>query len=216
MNDEEAEWSVEQALLGRGDTLRERIAALPRLLSNPTSTIPCRICATAAIAFDVVDYHKACGADPYRFGMAGVLVTYYRCPSCCCIFTNFFDRWSPQDFKRFIYNRDYELVDPEFDGPRAPRIAAELAPLLGLATARVPALRPRPGRGRRRNRGTRVRASGKLRPARGSATARRPIRRRRRLRCARKDGFPAADLRRDAGLAVGRRRHHPRPNAAAG
>jgi len=143
MNDEEAEWSVEQALLGRGDTLRERIAALPRLLSNPTSTIPCRICATAAIAFDVVDYHKACGADPYRFGIAGIPVTYYRCPSCCCIFTNFFDRWSPQDFKRFIYNRDYELVDPEFDGPRASRIAAELAPLLaGLETARILAYGP--------------------------------------------------------------------------
>jgi hypothetical protein len=143
MNDEEAEWSVEQALLGRGDTLRERIAALPRLLSNPTGTIPCRICATPAIVFDVVDYHKLCDADPYRFGVAGIPVTYYRCPSCCCIFTNFFDRWSPQDFKRFIYNRDYELVDPEFDGRRASCIATELAPLLGgCETARILAYGP--------------------------------------------------------------------------
>src|ERR1700726_1379237 len=114
MNDEEAEWSVEQALLGRGDTLRERIAALPRLLSNPTSTIPCRICATAATSFDVVDYHKVCGADPYRC-RAGT-------------------------------------------------------PARRARTRADPCLRTRRGRGRRRNRGTRVRASGKLRPARGSAT----------------------------------------------
>ena len=139
----DAEWSVEQALLGRGDTLRERIAALPGLQRNPAVAIPCRICTTPAIVFDVVDYHKVCDADPYLFGVAGIPVTYYRCPNCCCVFTNFFDRWSPQDFKRFIYNRDYQLVDPEFEGPRPARIAAELAPLLaGLEAARILAYGP--------------------------------------------------------------------------
>lgn len=104
--------------------LAHRLAGLPRLsrANAAAAALPCKICGQPALFFDVVDFNKCAGF--YCFGLSGVTVKYHRCDQCGFLFTGFFDDWSDDDFRQFIYNDDYCLVDPEYEGVR-PRLAAD-------------------------------------------------------------------------------------------
>ena len=110
--------------------LNHRLAALPRLnRSNAAAAaLRCKICGQTALFFDVVDFNK-CAAF-YYFGPSGVPVSYHRCDQCGFLFTAFFDDWCEDDFRRFIYNDDYRLVDPEYEGIRPRLVANHLAQFL--------------------------------------------------------------------------------------
>lgn len=78
----------------------------------------CKLCSAPTEPFDVCDFTKFCSAEPYSHGFSGVPVFYYRCGNCECTFTDFFDNWSTEDFRRFVYNDDYILVDPDYADTR--------------------------------------------------------------------------------------------------
>jgi hypothetical protein len=119
-------------------TLADRLGLLPRLdrTNARNASIPCKVCASPAPFFDVVDFNK-CGGF-YCFGPSGVAVHYHRCNECGFLFTPFFDNWTSEDFRRFIYNADYTLVDPDYVSIRPISVAGQLARLLdGHQDARI-------------------------------------------------------------------------------
>jgi SAM-dependent methyltransferase len=109
---------------------QERLAGLPRLAANVVDAVECKICGETAPTFDIVDFYKICDRDLYRFGLSGVIIKYYRCGSCKLIFTKFFDDWTPENFSRFVYNDEYELVDGEYREVRPVHTAAMVSELL--------------------------------------------------------------------------------------
>src|SRR5439155_17083264 len=90
--------------------------------------LPCKVCGGAAAYFGSVDFNRNCGE---RQGVvlpaAGVPVPYHRCGKCGFLFTAAFDRFTPDDFRRFIYNDQYALVDPEYAGARPRTVARKFA-----------------------------------------------------------------------------------------
>src|SRR5438270_709952 len=74
----------------------------------------CKCCGTAAYLYGVVDFHKHC--DPtgsQALPLSGVPIYYYRCADCLFLFATAFDRFTAQDFRHYIYNEEYLLIDPE-------------------------------------------------------------------------------------------------------
>jgi hypothetical protein len=117
----------------------ECLAALRPLRDNaPAETIACKVCSGQTAAFDIVDFNKSCDQRLYPFGFSYIPVIYHRCEACSFIFTTFCDSWTSADFSRFIYNDDYILVDSEYTGSRATRMASTIAELLrGCESARI-------------------------------------------------------------------------------
>ncbi len=117
----------------RSADLRERLGALSALRPQRRfeQATSCKLCAHVCPPFDVVDFNKFCSATNfYGFGLAGIPVTYYRCPWCRFLFTRFFDDWSPEEFGRFIYNDDYVRVDGAYVSDRPKKDAEAVAALL--------------------------------------------------------------------------------------
>jgi Methyltransferase domain len=112
-------------------TLADRLASLPPLsrANARIASVPCKICGQDAPFFDVVDFNKCVGF--YCFGPADIAVDWHRCDECGFLFTRFFDDWTHDDFRRFIYNDDYVLVDPEYASVRPILVADHLAQFLG-------------------------------------------------------------------------------------
>jgi 2-polyprenyl-6-hydroxyphenyl methylase/3-demethylubiquinone-9 3-methyltransferase len=80
----------------------------------------------------VADLAKTCRDNPRPiFPATGSTVDYYRCSRCGFLFSTFLDDWTTEQFRRDIYNDDYVLADPEFNGPRAERAANIVATLFG-------------------------------------------------------------------------------------
>jgi hypothetical protein len=77
----------------------------------------------------VVDFNK-CRSSGYGFGASGIAVPYHRCNTCGFLFTAFCDDWSANDFHRFVYNDDYQLVEFEHRSTRARRIVDEMQRIL--------------------------------------------------------------------------------------
>ena len=111
------------------------ITAPPRSAPLPLSAPPetaCKICAAASPLFDVVDFHKNCHeALGTVLRLSGRPVYYYRCPDCGFLFTRSFDDWRPEDFAQFIYNRDYQTLDPDYAEIRPQHCARLLEDLFG-------------------------------------------------------------------------------------
>jgi hypothetical protein len=87
---------------------------------------PCKICGGQASLFGVVDFHRSC--EDWRavvFPLSGVPVYYRRCADCRFLFTDAFDDWSIEDFRRHIYNDAYKLADPDYVSTR-PRANADV------------------------------------------------------------------------------------------
>jgi hypothetical protein len=118
--------------------LADRLMSLPRLdpVNARTAVVQCKICGQGAPFFDVVDFNKC--AAYYPFGPSGVTLSYHRCDACGFLFTPFFDDWTHDDFRRFVYNEDYTIVDPDYVDRRPTQMAEQMARLLnGYQDARI-------------------------------------------------------------------------------
>jgi len=87
---------------------------------------PCKICHGATERFDVVDFAKTCSVpDVYPRGLRGIPVYYCRCRACSFIFTDQFDDLAPEQWAEWVYNDEYDAVDPDYRHNR-PRANARL------------------------------------------------------------------------------------------
>lgn len=77
----------------------------------------CKLCKGRANHFCYVDFNKSC--NNYPLERSGISVEYFKCKECDLVFTDFCDNWLPSDFKKFIYNDEYILVDPGYTGARS-------------------------------------------------------------------------------------------------
>jgi SAM-dependent methyltransferase len=94
----------------------------------------CKICGCGTFLFDVVDSNKHCSVDDqYKFGLSGSPVYYQKCESCDFIFTAQFDKWDHGAFSKFIYNREYALVDGGYKDVRPKKTAERFASILPTA-----------------------------------------------------------------------------------
>jgi hypothetical protein len=102
----------------------------------------CKLCGGDSPFFDLVDFLRICdGCEnpaPYKYGILGIPVYYYRCGLCDFLFTDYFDDWSVEDFSKYIYNKDYIKVDPEYVTVRPLMEAEAVSRILpSLKTARI-------------------------------------------------------------------------------
>jgi SAM-dependent methyltransferase len=99
-------------------------------IAQPTAV--CKICGQTALLEGVVDFNKNCEQFENRFPLplCGIPVYYHRCPACGFLFTTAFDNFSNDDFKKWIYNDEYVLVDPEYKSERPRRMTESLLNLL--------------------------------------------------------------------------------------
>lgn len=112
--------------------LETKLSNLTPMQEQVKSGRYCKICNANCLTFDVVDFNKFCNqGNFYKFGLSGVDVEYLRCESCGFIFTDFFDDWNVDDFSKYIYNDDYQHVDPEYISARPERMAQWLFPAIG-------------------------------------------------------------------------------------
>jgi hypothetical protein len=105
--------------------------ALERLSAETSSPeLACKICGSDTDLFDVVDFKKCCDLALYPKGLAGIPVYYHRCRSCGFIFTTFFDAFTAEQWRAYVYNEEYAAVDPEYFEIRPRRNASEIETLL--------------------------------------------------------------------------------------
>jgi 2-polyprenyl-3-methyl-5-hydroxy-6-metoxy-1,4-benzoquinol methylase len=84
----------------------------------------CKICASPASIYGVVDFNKNCLENRDVFlPLVGVPVYYHQCEKCRLIFSNAFDDWTTADYQRHIYNSDYVKVDPDYVEARPRQLA---------------------------------------------------------------------------------------------
>lgn len=113
--------SLLDALIGEG------------LAAEPSDASSCKVCRTSAPLFDVVDFARSCGADPYRDGLSGVPIYWHRCPDCGLLFTTAFDRMSSRGWQSFVYNDHYyQALDTDYLRIR-PTLNAEVVHQVCLA-----------------------------------------------------------------------------------
>lgn len=75
----------------------------------------CPICEHIANPFDVVDFNKTAVERKGIFlEKSGKPVYYNYCDNCGFLFAPEFQRWSDNDFEKYIYNEDYEKIDPDY------------------------------------------------------------------------------------------------------
>jgi hypothetical protein len=63
------------------------------------------------------------------FADYGVPIPYYECRHCGFIFTNAFDHWTTEQWRKHVYNDEYLLADPPFLSERPTRNAQMVAGL---------------------------------------------------------------------------------------
>jgi 2-polyprenyl-6-hydroxyphenyl methylase/3-demethylubiquinone-9 3-methyltransferase len=103
-------------------------------MTPKASPAHCKICGAAANLFDVVDFAKHCSLNnPYAFGLTGIPVYYLQCQNCGFVYTEHCDRWSAEEFRRYIYNDEYHLVDGEYESVRPNMLANVFAELFASA-----------------------------------------------------------------------------------
>ncbi len=90
----------------------------------------CKCCGAMAYSYGFVDFHDNCESRRRKvLDPSGVLIRYFRCPSCHFVFSTDFDGFTHDDFRRHIYNDDYVLVDPDYREERPRSNAATLCNL---------------------------------------------------------------------------------------
>ena len=98
--------------------------------SQPLSCPLCRRAHPQSIGYK--DFNQSCN-DHFQgsrtFPNCGVLIQYFQCQDCDFVFTNDFDSWSHDDFKKYIYNDDYIKNDAPFTTERPYRNASMVAGL---------------------------------------------------------------------------------------
>jgi 2-polyprenyl-6-hydroxyphenyl methylase/3-demethylubiquinone-9 3-methyltransferase len=107
------------------------VANLKPVSANPQ---PCKICGGAAALFGVVDFHKSClEVAGKRLAPCGIPIYYRRCPACEFLFTDAFDDWTADEFKLHVYNKDYHVLDPDYQSRRPQANAGTVVRLWGQA-----------------------------------------------------------------------------------
>jgi hypothetical protein len=90
--------------------------------ANPIAA--CKICGADSVPFDLLDFNRSCGG--FLHGRATATpVLYRRCIDCNFIFTDYFDDFTSEMWHEYIYNDDYQQIDPEYKHVRS-RINAHL------------------------------------------------------------------------------------------
>lgn len=102
--------------------------------SNISSADPidCQICGCPSHLYGVVDFGKS--ADVFNGNpiiYTGIPVYYRRCKSCGFVFSDTMLDWSADDFKREIYNDNYELYDPDYKLKRPSSYSELICRLVG-------------------------------------------------------------------------------------
>lgn len=64
-----------------------------------------------------------------RLPLSGVPIYYRRCAACEFLFTDAFDDWSTEQFKKHIYNAGYHAIDPDYETVRPQANAAHVVSL---------------------------------------------------------------------------------------
>ena len=96
-----------------------------------TTQTPCKCCGSLAFLYGVVDFHKNCEINRKNpLEISGVPIYYHRCPECHFIFTTALDHFTKEDFRRYVYNDKYPLIDPDYQEVRPAGNAALLDRLL--------------------------------------------------------------------------------------
>lgn len=81
-----------------------------------------------------MDFNKNCEeARGLELGDSGILVEYVLCDECGFCFAPELCRWTFEEFERYIYNDQYETVDPDYRKTRPQANAAMVHHLLGHA-----------------------------------------------------------------------------------
>jgi 2-polyprenyl-6-hydroxyphenyl methylase/3-demethylubiquinone-9 3-methyltransferase len=107
---------------------------LPTLPGTVLLEIRCKCCGGAARYFGSADFNDHClRHQQHVLPRANVPVPYHRCATCGFLFTAAFDRFTPDDFRRYIYNEQYILADPEYAEARPRRSAEFVARILPAA-----------------------------------------------------------------------------------
>jgi hypothetical protein len=101
--------------------LEHATAKLARTQENPIAA--CKVCRAEALPFDLLDFNKSC--EGFVLGAAANPVVYRRCSGCRFVFTDFFDDFTSEMWRKFVYNEEYGRVDPDYKHVR-PRINAHL------------------------------------------------------------------------------------------
>jgi hypothetical protein len=91
---------------------RRAVSRLEATRMSPTA--PCKICGGEAHPYDIVDFSKSCEMSIDPGAMSIVPVVYRLCAQCQFIFTDFFDGFTDDQWRRYVYNDDYIQVDPEY------------------------------------------------------------------------------------------------------
>ena len=119
-----------------GELLDKAVAELRHQLYASART--CKICQQPSHLFDTLDFGKTARENFYPHGLVGIPVLYFKCDSCGFVFTHFFDDFTEEQWRRFVYNEEYAEVDPAFLGLR-PELNARLieAYLCGSRRGRV-------------------------------------------------------------------------------
>lgn len=94
----------------------------------PPPPIACKICGHAAGFAVAADLSVNC--ERAALPATGELIPYYHCAECGFTFTPAFDRWTPEQFRRRIYNEGYATVDHEFASVRPLRQAEDMARMI--------------------------------------------------------------------------------------
>ena len=83
--------------------------------------LSCKVCNGETGIFGYVDINKSCeeARGKIVFPYIGHPICYHICNSCNFIFTIDFDEWDKTDFLKHIYNSDYVLADPDYQGVRS-------------------------------------------------------------------------------------------------
>jgi len=75
----------------------------------------CQICGSSAAHLDTVDFNKSCLEDAGRkLPASGKPIHYYLCPTCGFCFAPDIQGWTQEQFAQWIYNDEYEYVDPDY------------------------------------------------------------------------------------------------------
>jgi hypothetical protein len=98
------------------------IAKLTQTRLNPVTA--CKLCGADSLPFDIIDFNRSCGGFTLTDASA-IPIVYRRCSECEFIFTDCFDDFTPDMWRKYVYNEGYSRVDPEYKTVR-PRINAHM------------------------------------------------------------------------------------------
>lgn len=96
-------------------------AAMEMERSSQSTGPSCKVCSDSTKLFDVIDFGRQCHAKIYPDGLTGIGIYYHQCVNCGLIFSEFFDHFTDEMWRMYIYNKEYERIDPDYLSNRSIR-----------------------------------------------------------------------------------------------